>query len=232
MVRARAAFTTTDTGWFLAQPCSHDGIVATGTKADDANTSGARIGNDTACAVSASFTVRPTMANTHDSEYEKATMIAIAPSRPHTLVPIVHPTTEPDDAHQDHHEEVAHQVGERAAHQHRRARHRQRAEAVDEALAEVVGETDAGGERTEHDRLHEDAGHQEVHVGLPRRQAALDGAAEHVAEHQHEDDRLDGGEHQQLRVAHEVEEVAPRHRERVADRVTAVDDAPSSEPRP
>ena len=43
-------------------------MVATGTNADDANTSGARIGNDTACAVSASFTERPTMANTHDSE--------------------------------------------------------------------------------------------------------------------------------------------------------------------
>src|SRR6476620_4465583 len=92
MVSERAAFTTTDTGWFLAQPCNQDGIVATGTNADDANTSGARIEKDTACAVSASFTVRPTMANTHDSEYENATMIAIAPSRPHTLVPIVHPT--------------------------------------------------------------------------------------------------------------------------------------------
>ena len=90
-------------------------------------------------------------------------------------------------------------------------------------LLQVVGETDAGGERAEHDRLHEDAGHQEVHVGLPGGQAALDGAAEHVAEHHHEDDRLDGGEHEQLRVAPDVEQVAPRHRERVADRVTAVD---------
>src|SRR3954452_21585218 len=89
MVRARAALTTTDTGWFLAQPCSHEGIVATGTNADDPNTSGARIGNDTACAVSASLTVRPTIANTHDSEYEKATMMAMAPSSPHTFVPMV-----------------------------------------------------------------------------------------------------------------------------------------------
>src|SRR4051794_9637969 len=95
MVSARAASTTTETGWFSAQPCSHDGIVATGTNADDANTSGARIGNDTACAVSASFTMRPTMANTHDSEYENARMIPTAPSRPHTLVPIVHPTMKP-----------------------------------------------------------------------------------------------------------------------------------------
>ena len=69
--------------------------MATGTNADDANTSGARIGNDTACAVSASFTVSPTMANTHDSEYEKARMMAIAPSRPNTSVPIVQPTMKP-----------------------------------------------------------------------------------------------------------------------------------------
>src|SRR3954453_20054549 len=95
MVRARAASTTTETGWFSAHPCSHDGIVATGTNADDANTNGARIGNDTACAVSASFTMRPTIANTHDSEYENARMIAMHPSSPHTLVPIVHPTMKP-----------------------------------------------------------------------------------------------------------------------------------------
>src|SRR5215207_3944477 len=95
MVRARAASTTIDTGWFSAQPCSHDGIVATGTNADDANTSGARIGNDTACAVSASFTMRPTMANTHDNEYEKARMIPTAPIRPQTFVPIVQPTMKP-----------------------------------------------------------------------------------------------------------------------------------------
>ena len=88
-------------------------------------------------------------------------------------------------------------------------------------LLQVVGEADAGGERAEHDRLHEDPGHQEVDVGLTRRQAALDRAAEHVAEHQHEDDRLDRGEHQQLRVAPDVEQVAPRDRERVADGVDA-----------
>src|SRR4029077_3083911 len=88
-------FTTTDTGWFFAHGCSHDGMVATGTNADDANTSGARIGNDTACAVSASFTESPTMANTQDSEYENATMIAMQPSRPHTLVPMLQPTMNP-----------------------------------------------------------------------------------------------------------------------------------------
>ena len=72
MVSARAASTTTDTGWFSAQRLQPAGIVATGTNADDANTSGARIGNDAACAVSASCAVRPTIANTHDSEYENS----------------------------------------------------------------------------------------------------------------------------------------------------------------
>src|SRR5262245_58997737 len=95
IVSARAASTTIDTGWFSAHPCSHDGMVATGTNADDANTSGARIGNETACAVSESRTVSPTIANTHESEYENASMIAIAPIRPHTSVPIVQPTMKP-----------------------------------------------------------------------------------------------------------------------------------------
>ena len=60
-------------------------------------------------------------------------------------------------------------------------------------------------------------GHQVVHVGLPRRQRSLDRAAEHVAEHQHEDDRLDRREHQQLGIAADVEDVAPRHDAGVGD---------------
>src|SRR3982751_635675 len=95
MVRARAASTTTETGWFSAHPWSHDGIVATGTNADDANTNGAKIGNDTAWAVSPSFTERPTIANTQDSEYANPRMSPTAPSRPHTPVPIVQPTMKP-----------------------------------------------------------------------------------------------------------------------------------------
>src|SRR5256885_13744628 len=94
-VRSRAALTTTETGWWSANTLSQFGIVLTGTNADDANTSGARIGNDTACAVSASFTERPTMANTQDNEYENARMMPMQPSRPHTLVPMVQPTMKP-----------------------------------------------------------------------------------------------------------------------------------------
>src|ERR1043166_6766745 len=74
MVRERAASTTIDTGWFSAQPCSHDGIVATGTNADDANTSGARIGNDTACAVSALGVDRPMIAKIPGSAKRKTSI--------------------------------------------------------------------------------------------------------------------------------------------------------------
>src|SRR6266481_6832335 len=82
IVKARAASITIDTGWFLAHPCSHPGIVATGTKADDAKINGATIGNDAACAVSALRTVRPTMAKIHDSAYEKPRMMSTAPTSP------------------------------------------------------------------------------------------------------------------------------------------------------
>jgi hypothetical protein len=41
------------------------------------------------------------------------------------------------------------------------------------------------------------------------RQRAADRAAEHVDKQQHEQDRLDGGEDQQVRLADEVPQVAP-----------------------
>ena len=48
--------------------------------------------------------------------------------------------------------------------EHRRARHRQRAEAVDQALLDVLGEPERGHEAAERDRLDDDARHQEVDV--------------------------------------------------------------------
>ena len=119
------------------------------------------------------------------------------PSSPNTLVWTRQPTMKPTTTIRHDDEHVAHEVGERAAGQHRGARHRQRAEALDEALVQVLGEADAGLDRAEHDRLREDAGHQVVDVVRNARDA--DRAAEHVAEHQHEDDRLDRREHEQLR---------------------------------
>jgi hypothetical protein len=52
--------------WCSAQGWSQSGIDATGTNALDANTSGAKIGNAAACAVSGSFTTSPTVAKIHD----------------------------------------------------------------------------------------------------------------------------------------------------------------------
>jgi hypothetical protein len=55
------------------------GIDWTGTKSDEANTSGAMIGNAAACAVSGSFTASPTPANTHESAYPNRSTSAIPP---------------------------------------------------------------------------------------------------------------------------------------------------------
>src|SRR5712692_124626 len=100
-----------------------------------------------------------------------------------------------DDDHQQDHEDVADQVGDGSSGQDGRAGHGQGPEPVDDAFAHVLGQADRGGGGAEHDRLHDDARDQVVHVADPR---DVDGAAEDVAEQQHEHDRLDGGEDQQL----------------------------------
>ena len=82
--------------------------------------------------------------------------------------------------------------------EHRRARHRERAEAVDQALLDVLGQPERGHEPAERDRLHDDARHQEVDVV---ERARVDRAAEHVDEQQHEHDRLDRVRDQQVRLA-------------------------------
>ncbi len=64
---ARTAATVTDTGWWAANAWSQPGIAVTGTKAEDANTSGAMTGNAAAWAVSGSPVRSPTVANTQDS---------------------------------------------------------------------------------------------------------------------------------------------------------------------
>ena len=71
--------------------------------------------------------------------------------------------------------------------EHRRARHRQRAEAVDQALVEVLVEPERRDEAAEGDVLDDDPGDQEVDVGVARRG---DRAAEDVDEEQHEHHRL------------------------------------------
>ena len=139
--------------------------MPTTTNADDANTSGARIGNDAACAVSALLADSPMIAKIHVSEKPKSSITAMPASSPKKPVCDAEADEIPDGHHQHHDEHVAHEVGERAAREHRRARHRQRAEALDEALVQILGEPDPGLDRTERDGLREHAGHQVVDVG-------------------------------------------------------------------
>ena len=96
--RARDADTTTDRGWCSANGWSQPGIVATGTNADEAKTSGAMSGKAAACAVSGSPTARPTAANTHDSAYPNSTSRASAPRRANALVCTRKPTAKPTAA--------------------------------------------------------------------------------------------------------------------------------------
>ena len=93
---------------------------------------------------------------------------------------------------------------------------RQRAEAVDQALREVLGQAESGHEAAERDVLHDDPGDQEVDVVVARRH---DRAAEDVDEQQHEHDRLDREADQQVGGAGEPHEVALGHHERVGDQL-------------
>ena len=164
-INERDASIAIDTGWCLAKPCSQPGIVPTTTNADDANTSGARIGNDAACAVSALLDREADDREDPREREAEEQHHRHAGEQPEEVGVDAEADEIPDADHQDHDEDVAHEVGERAAGQHRRARHRQRAEPLDEALVQVLGEPDPGFDRTEHDGLHEDAGHQVVDVG-------------------------------------------------------------------
>src|ERR1700741_5495438 len=65
------------------------------TNAVDANTSGARIGNEAAWAASAFAADSPTSANTHESEWAKRNIKAMPPIKPKTLVWIRQPTMNP-----------------------------------------------------------------------------------------------------------------------------------------
>ena len=112
-------------------------------------------------------------------------------------------------------ERVRHDVGERPPGEHRRARHRQRAEAVDQPLVQVLVEPERGDEPAEGDVLDDDPRDQEVDVAEAGR---LDRAAEHVAEQQHEHDRLDREREQQLGRARQPDQVALGDDQRVGRR--------------
>jgi len=87
--------TTIDTGWWFANHSRGAGIDAADTNAVDAKTSGARIGNDAACAASALAADKPTSANTHESECANSNISPIPAIRPNTLVWMRQPTMKP-----------------------------------------------------------------------------------------------------------------------------------------
>ena len=62
------------TGWWDANACSQPGMLDTGTKADDANVSGNRIGKPMSCAVSLLGAARPMTAAPQLIAYANARM--------------------------------------------------------------------------------------------------------------------------------------------------------------
>jgi hypothetical protein len=107
--------------------------------------------------------------------------------------------------HEQDDEDIAHKIRTRASDQHRRSRHWERSEAVNHAARQVSSEPNRGLCRPERDGMNQDTWHEEVHVAAARN---LDGAAEDIPEQQHEHHRLDSREHQQLRLADPVAEIA------------------------
>src|SRR5919201_1965700 len=95
MVNARTADAVIETGWCLANTWSQPGIELTGTKADEAKTSGASTGKAAAWAVSGSPTARPTVAKIHDIAKPKYMTSRAPATRPTTLVWIRQPTRYP-----------------------------------------------------------------------------------------------------------------------------------------
>src|SRR5579863_9229623 len=63
---ARTASTKTDTGWWLANPCSQSGILSTGTNALLAKVSGKSQMNPADCAASTLWTSSPMVAEIHE----------------------------------------------------------------------------------------------------------------------------------------------------------------------
>src|SRR5262249_12652952 len=109
-------------------------------------------------------------------------------------------------------EDVADEGGDYPACDHRGAGNGQRTEAVDQPGVHVLSHARTGGQRGDGDGLDEDSGHQIVGVtGV----LDVDGAAEDVAEQQHEDDRRTGRRRQLLGAPEYADEDAPGNRERV-----------------
>ena len=103
-------------------------------------------------------------------------------------------------------ERVAGEVGGGPTGEHGDLGHGQAAEAVDDPVAEVGGEPDAGGAGGEGDLHDEDTGEQELDVVLAEH--GLDEVAEHGGEAEHEHDRHHRGEEERLGGAQQALPVA------------------------
>src|SRR5262249_42207466 len=95
-IRARTAFAVTVTGWWVANGCSHDGMVWVGTNTALVKPSGNTTMYTAAWTASAVRTSNPTTAITHDQAYPNANAIPMPPSMPSRSVchrnPMANPT--------------------------------------------------------------------------------------------------------------------------------------------
>src|SRR2546426_7552292 len=213
--RPRSASDRTVTGLCSAKGRSQLGIVETGTNALEANVRGNIQMNPPDCAASTLRTASPMKAEIQ----EKAKLIPMRtriPSMNSKTVPCGrNPTRKPT-------------ISMMATVNPLRARSAtvrplttadedmgSDRKAIDQSLLHVLGQANARDDAAEGDGLDEDPRHQVVDV-LPARH--LDGAPEHVAEKEHEHDRLDGDEHDQLGRSQGAQDAPPGEDHRVEER--------------
>ena len=130
------------TGFHRANGWSHVGSGASGTKAFETNVIGNRTVNDTCCATSTVGTDVPSQIPIHDIAKAKSRSSATPSTKATIPLWFVQPTSEPGHHQDDEDAGVVDDVGDGAARQHRRPGHRERAEAIDDALVDVVAHAD------------------------------------------------------------------------------------------
>src|SRR6478735_8329886 len=213
---SRAAWVTAETGFQAAKACSTGGSVANGTNVFATNVSGKITMKAALLTTSGLGTSIPIHAMIQEIAYAKPSSSANPPTASATLE-LIPADEEPRQRHDDQHEHVVDHVRDRAARQDGGRCHRQRSEAVDDPLLHVVGQPGAGDRRAEDHRLGEDPRHEELAVGLAVPTA--DRATEDEREQQHEHDRLQRREDEQVRHALDLDEVALGDHGRVGEHV-------------
>ena len=131
-----------------------------------ANVSGMRKTKLVVITDSGVFTFMPKMIQIHESAKAKTSTSANASSTPTHAARRAEAEDDAEHDDQQRRHRVAEQVAGERAEDRRRLPHRQRAEAVEEALLDVGVEADARVDGDEDDGLHQDAGQQELDVGL------------------------------------------------------------------